>query len=217
MSSQNSSVLISSIFHSRKTILELMEKQGYNTNDYANFSISEVNAMQLNNQLDMLLEKKEEDSITLRKKKIYIRYHLGKTIRPNTHLQEMIDDLFNMEEILTKDDTLFVIVKEEVNDTLMAELKHVWEKDKICIIVENIKRLQFNILNHSLVPQHKIINEKEMLDVMKKYNIMSKNQFPEISRFDPVAKAICLRPGEVCHILRPSKTAITADYYRICV
>jgi DNA-directed RNA polymerase subunit H (RpoH/RPB5) len=72
-------------------------------------------------------------------------------------------------------------------------------------------------LNHSLVSQHKIINEKEMLDVMKKYNIMSKNQFPEISRFDPVAKAICLRPGEVCHILRPSKTAITADYYRICV
>jgi len=217
MSSQNSSVLISSIFHSRKTVLELMEKQGYNTHDYANFSISEVNAMQSNNQLDMLLEKKEEDSITLRKKKIYIRYHLGKTIRPNTHLQEMIDDLFNMEEILTKDDTLFVIVKEEVNDTLMAELKHIWEKDKICIIVENIKRLQFNILNHTLVPEHKIINEKEMLVVMKKYNIMSKNQFPEISRFDPVAKAICLRPGEVCHILRPSKTAITADYYRICV
>jgi len=216
MTSQNSSVLISSIYKSRKTILELMETQGYNINDYANFSISEVNSMKLNNQLDMLLEKKEENKMTKRKNKLYIRFHLGKTIRPN-NIHDMIDDLFNLEQILTAEDTLFVIIKEEMNETLMNELKHIWEKDKIFIVVENINRLQFNILNHTLVPAHRIMDEEETNIIMQKYNITNIDQFPQISRFDPVARVICLRPNQLCHIIRPSKTAIEANYYRICV
>lgn len=196
-----------------------MKKQGYKVDDYDNFSINEVNSMKMNNQLDMLLEQKQEETDTVSNKptnKIYIRYHLEKTIRP-TNLQEMIDDLFNLEQILTKEDTLFVIIKDEVNETLANELKHIWEKDGIFIVIENIKRLQFNILNHSLVPEHRIIHEYEILDIMKKYNITDRTLFPDISRFDPVAKVLCLRPGQVCHIVRPSKTTITADYYRICV
>lgn len=51
-----SSVLISQIYNSRKVILELMQRQGFNISEYANFSISEINAMKQNNQLDMLLE-----------------------------------------------------------------------------------------------------------------------------------------------------------------
>jgi DNA-directed RNA polymerase subunit H (RpoH/RPB5) len=215
MTSQTSNILISTVFNSRKNILELMEKQGYNVEDYANFSINEVNSMKSNNQLDMLLEKKEEDSNTKRKNKIYIRYYLGKSIRP-ANLQEMIDDLFNLEEILKKEDTLFIIIKDELNDTLTNELKHIWERDGIFIVVENIKRLQFNILKHSLVPDHVIISETEVIEVMKKYNITDKIQFPDISRFDPVSKAIGLRPGQVCKITRYSKTAIEAFYYRLC-
>ena len=216
MTSQNSSAMISTVYNSRKIILELMEKQGYNTEDYSNFSINEVNSMKQNNQLDMLLEKKEEDQVTKRKNKIYIRYYLGKTIRPS-NLQEMIDDLFNLEEILKKDDTLFIIIKDEINETLTNELKHIWESDGIFIVIENIKRLQFNILDHELVPEHTILPESEVVNIMKKYNITDKIQFPDISRFDPVARAIGLRPGQLCHIVRPSKTAIEADYYRICI
>lgn len=216
--SQNASILITDIYKSRKTILDLMKKQGYVVDDYSNFSVNEVNSMKQNNQLDMLLEKQYEDLVTSRKQKIYIRYHLGKTIRPNTHLQEMIDDLFNLEEILTKDDTLFVIIKDDVNETLINELKHIWEKDGIFIVIESIKRLQFNILEHSLVPEHNVVEyETDVLDIMRKYNITDKSQFPDISRFDPVARVIGLRPGKLCHIVRPSKTAIKTDYYRICI
>jgi DNA-directed RNA polymerase subunit H len=193
-----------------------MGKQGYNIEDYGNFSVNEVNSMKQNNQLDMLLEKKEENPVTKRKNKIYIRYYLGKTIRPS-NLQEMIDDLFNLEEILKKDDTLFIIIKDEINETLTNELKHIWESDGIFIVIENIKRLQFNILDHDLVPKHTILPESEVVNIMKKYNITDKIQFPDISRFDPVARAIGLRPGQLCHIVRPSKTAIEADYYRICI
>ena len=216
MASQNSSILISSIYKSRKTILELMEKQNYNIDDYSNFSINEVNSMTMNNQLDMLLEKKGANSQTGRKNKIYIKYYLVKSIRPN-NLQDMIDDLFNLEETLTKEDTLYIIIKDEANETLLNELKLIWERDGVLIIIESIKQLQFNILNHSFVPQHIIMAPEEVTEIMKYYNILDLSQFPDISRFDPVARAICLRPGQVCRIIRASKTAITTNYYRACI
>jgi DNA-directed RNA polymerase subunit H (RpoH/RPB5) len=217
MASQNSSILISHIYKSRKIVLELMQKQGYNVNDYANFSINEVNSMKQNNQLDMLLEK-SDDHVTTEspKNKIYIRYYLS--ARPAAkNIQEMIDDLFILTETLKKTDTLFIIIKDDPNETLVNELKHIWESEGIFIIVESIKRLQFNILQHILVPPHRVLADSEVIEVMKKYNVVNKTQFPDISRFDPVARVIGLRPGQLCHIIRPSKTAIETNYYRICV
>ena len=212
----NSNISINDLYKSRNIIIEIMHDIGYKVNDYANYSITELNSMRQNNQLDMLLEKNDENPVTKRKNKMYIRYYLGKIIRPS-NLQEMIDDLFNLEEILTKEDTLFIIIKDEPNETLLNEVKHIWEKDGIFIVVESIKRLQFNILKHSMVPKHRILTLDETDVVMKRYNITQKMNFPDISRFDPVARAIGIRPGDVCHITRPSKTAIEADYYRICI
>jgi DNA-directed RNA polymerase subunit H len=193
-----------------------MKKQKYNTEDYENFSVNEVNAMLQNKQLDMLLEKTDEDPTTKRKNKIYIRYYLAKTLRPQ-NIQEMIDDLFNLEEILTKEDTLMIITKDELNETITNLLKHIWEQDRILIVVQSIKRLQFNILDHVLVPPHRVLSKDEVNVVKSKYNIMDDTQFPDISRFDPVAQVIGIRPGQVCEIIRPSKTAINSYYYRICV
>jgi DNA-directed RNA polymerase subunit H (RpoH/RPB5) len=217
MASQNSSILISHIYNSRKVVLELMKKQGYNVNDYANFSINEVNSMKLNNQLDMLLETSDENVTNENpKKKIYIRYYLTSRPAPK-NIQEMIDDLFILTETLKKTDTLFIIIKDDPNETLINELKHIWESEGIFIVIESIKRLQFNILDHVLVPPHRVMMESEVQQVMKKYNITDKVQFPDISRFDPVARVIGLRPGQVCNIIRASKTAIETNYYRVCV
>ena len=217
MASQNSSILISHIFNSRKILLELMEKQGYNVNDYANFSINEVNSMKQNNQLDMLLET-NENKVTPEnpKKKIYIRYYLAKTLRPQ-NIQEMVDDLFYVEEILTKQDTLFIVTNDDANETLTNLLKHIFEHDGIFIVIQSLKRLQFNILKHVLVPPHRILSKSEEIVIKERYNIMDTTQLPELSRFDPVAQSIGIRPGEICEIIRPSKTAISAYYYRVCV
>ena len=208
MTSKNSNILISAVYKSRRTVLDLMKAQGYEVNDYDHFGISEVNSMEQNNQLDMLLDNGTN--------KTYIRYFLNKKISV-TNINDMIEDLYIVTETLKTDDTLYIIVREDINDTVTTELVHIWEKDGIYIVIENIKRLQFNILEHSLVPKHRTLKDEEVQDKVRKYNLTDKSQFPEISRFDPVAKAICLRPGSVCHILRPSKTAITTDYFRLCV
>ena len=213
---QNSSNIISSIYKARQTLIALMRKLDYNVTDYEHFSVNEVNTMFQNKQMDMLLEKSKEDPRTGRKNKVYILFYLAKAIRP-ANIQEMIDDLFNLEETLTKEDILLIITKDEMNDTLMATLKHVWETDKIFIVVQNIKRLQFNIHKHTLVPPHRVISDDERALIKTKYNITDDIQFPDISRFDPVAQAICLRPGQICEITRPSKTAIQSIYYRLCI
>jgi DNA-directed RNA polymerase subunit H (RpoH/RPB5) len=214
MASQNSSSIISSVFKSRQIVLDLMKRQGYETREYDNFSVNEVNAMYQNEQLDMLLERKgEKESDT---QKIYIRYYINKTLSAQ-NIQDMMDDLFHLEQVLTKKDTLMIITKNEMNETMMNTLKQIWAQDSIMVIIQSMKRLQFNILEHTLVPPHKVLNTEELDVVKKKYNIVENSDFPEISRFDPVAQVIGIRPNEVCEIIRPSKTAIDGLYYRVCV
>jgi DNA-directed RNA polymerase subunit H (RpoH/RPB5) len=170
--------------------------------------------MTQNKQLDMLVEKPTgDDTPSL---KVYVRYYLGTRLNQQT-VQEIIDDLFNLEEVLTKADILYIIVKEDMNDTLITLLKHIWEQDGILIVVQSLKRLQFNVLDHSLVPPHRILNAVELEVVKKKYNISNIMMLPEMSRFDPVAQVLFIRPGEVVEIARPSKTAIESFYYRVCV
>ena len=205
-----SSSEISSIYKSRNIILELMEKQNYKIDEYLGFSINEVNIMVNTKQLDMLLTNKTNE------KKIYIKYFLTKSLRTN-YIDEMVEDLFFTEEVLTKKDTLIVITKEEINETIQNHLKQVWEEEKVYIIVLNIKKLQFNILNHTLVPPQRIMSSEEVEVIKKKYNIMDNTQWPEISRFDPVMMVLGIRPGEICEIIRPNKCSIVEKYYRMCM
>jgi DNA-directed RNA polymerase subunit H (RpoH/RPB5) len=197
---------------SREILLNILSRQGYLTDDYVGFSISEIHALVINNQLDLLLSKTEDGN----GKKVYIKYYnLDKTIRP-ANIHDIIDDLFNIEEILSKKDDLIIIIKDEPNEQLQKLQTSIYIQDGILVTIININRLQFNILDHCLVPKHKILSEEESEIIKKKYNIMDNNNIPEISRFDPVSQVMCIRPGEIFEIERPSKTAIINKYYRIC-
>ena len=197
------------IYNSRKTIIDLLEAQKYDVSQYKDFGINEVNTLIQTKQMDMLLKKTTTD------KSVYVKYHLAKSLRP-VNIYEYIEDLFTLEEVLQKKDDLIVIMKDEPNDTIRKTLTDIWEKDGIFIIVLNIKRLQYNILKHQLVPEHIVLGQEEAAAIKQKYNIHDDSQIPDISRFSPVSQVIGLRPGELCRIYRPSKTAIKAEFYRIC-
>ena len=202
------------LYKSRIIALELLKKQGYNINDYHGFSSGELHSMINNKQMDMLLTNQNES-----KPKVYVKYWniLFKSIKV-PQIQTMIDDLYFVDAILEKKDILFIITNDNPNDTIINEIKKIWEQDGIYIIIYSMKRLQFNILNHEFVPKHTILSEEEKNDFLKKYNITdNKKQIPQISRFDPVAQAIFMKPGDVTKIIRPSKTAITGIYYRYCI
>jgi DNA-directed RNA polymerase subunit H (RpoH/RPB5) len=203
------------IYNSRNTILNLLElKHDYNVDEYKGFSINEIDAMLNRNQLDMLLTKKKngkEDS------KTYIKYYLKLNLNENT-LQVIIEDLFILTDTLTKNDTLIVIYDGEPNDSFKTHLNYKYNHDGIFVVIHNIKRLQFNILEHVLIPSKiDILTPAQTEEITKQFHLKNIQQLPEISRFDPLALAICLRPGQVCKFERKSQTALHTDYYRVCV
>lgn len=197
------------IVKARNTILEILNNLDYEISNYNGFSIGEINTMIKKNQLDMLINHKTEE------KKIYIKFHLGKSLRPN-NIYDYVEDLFNIDEVLEKKDDLLIISIDKANQSIETMLNQLWIDDKTYVRVIGLDNLQFNILNHTLVPKHKKLNENEKQTILKKYNITDEKQIPDISRFSPVSLVIGLRPGELCEITRPSRTSITSLFYRIC-
>lgn len=206
------STATTALFKSRTNLLSLLKEQGYDTKDYEEFSVNEVHIMNNNKQLDMLLSSTSTDNTS---KKVYVKYHLGKTLR-RENINDYIDDLYTIEQVLDKTDTLIIIMKQEPHEPLSAILNQIWEQDGIFIILFNLERLQFNILEHKYVPKHEIMNEAEIKDLKQRYNVRNNEELPQISRYDPAAQAIGLKPGQFCKITRSSKTAITSKYYRFC-
>lgn len=203
------STIVSDVYTSRINLIEQLENRGFNVDNYEGFSVNEIHVMLMNKQLDILVE--DENG-----KKVFVKYFIHKSLRPN-HIYQTIDDLFNIENILSPQDELLFVTKDDPNDTLKKLIKEIYNNDDNFINVVGIKRLQFNILKHRLVPTHIPLSDDEKKDVMDKFNISSESQIPEISRFDPVSVAIGLRPKQMCKIIRNSKTAIDSNFYRICV
>jgi len=206
---------ISKIFTSRKIILDLAKERGFNTDDYDNFTINEILILHTNKQLDMLLTNNDTG------KKIYYKYHLGPKLRV-PHVCDYIEDLYQIEvdengdNLLSVGDDLIVVCKDEPNDALKNSLNMEYIQNGYFTNIYNIHKYLYNILDNNLVPKHEVINENKRKEIEKEYNIINVSQWPEISRYDPVALAIGLRPGQVCEITRNSPTALETKYYRLC-
>ena len=200
---------VNQIAKSRNNMLAILKSRGFDVSAYENQSLSHIHIMFQTDQLDMLLAHSDTG------KKIYVKYHLGKTLRPNNIL-DFVDDLYTIDNVLKRDDDLLVIGREIANDSMEKCLNHLWSQHKYLVNVFGLKSLQFNILQHTQVPPHRVLSSEDALAIKKKYNIVHDAQIPDISRFSPVAQAIGLRPGELCEIIRPSKTAISVKFYRIC-
>jgi len=209
MSQKTQTPLISRLYTSRNNLLIQLSERGFDTSKYAGFSVSEISVLNEYKQLDMLVTKPETNE------KVYVKYHDKKALKKEK-IYEYVEDLFEVEQVLGKTDQLIILMDSNVNDTIVNELKQIYNTQKYFITVFKIEDLMFNILNHILVPKHRILSDEEKEEFYKKYKIAKDSQLPEISRFDPVAKVIGLRPGQLCEILRNSKTAIESYYYRFC-
>jgi len=146
--------------------------------------------------------------------KVYVKFHLKKNLRQN-NIYDYVEDLF-VGDVLSQDDDLIIIDSDDANDTVTKTLREIWSKEKYFVTVLSVPRLQFNILEHTMVPLHIPLSEDEKRSAMAHYQVSDVSKFAEISRFDPVAAVLGLRPGQLCEIKRPSRTAINAFFLRIC-
>jgi len=203
-------ISVTQVYLSRIHLLEILKEQGYNVSNYDNYSLSMIGSMMENKRLDLQLTHTSG-------KQVFIKYHLDTKLIIPTVTCSLFDEVDGEPPILKKTDDLIIIAKTDPNDTMIADMNKLWNDSSIYVSVLNIKRLQFNILKHSIVPKHVLLHEEEKQQLFKKYNIQSNADLPTISRYDAVAQVLCMRPGMVCCIHRKSKTAVTTYYYRVCV
>ena len=203
--------LNSKLFISRTVLLDILKNnRGFNVDDYEGIGSHELQAMCKHKQMDMLVTNEESG------KKIFVKYHIEPPKLKQNHIYEYVEDLFEMEQILDSGDELIIITNDKINDTLRELLSNIYKNDNRFVSILNLNDYLFNILNHEMVPPHKILTQDEKNQIYKKYYITTDKELPEISRFDPVALAMGIRPGELVEITRSSPTAITTKYYRLC-
>ncbi len=75
---------------------------------------------------------------------------------------------------------------------------------------------KFNILEHELVPSHKILTLRDALRVLKMLRAKPEN-LPWLRENDPVARAIKAKPGDIVMIERKSHTAKKSIAFRYVV
>jgi DNA-directed RNA polymerase subunit H len=205
--------LINSVFTSFRTLNALLANQGYD--------VSETELYDLN----VVQEKFEDDKLNIifsnsMNGKLQIFYNLSSVLR-EANLEDIIEEVYINNDTFVNDDILFIIIKDEMSDnsqdSINQRLKNEWERNRRLIIIMSLKRLQFNLLSHEIVPKHEIMRKEEVEEMLEKYNLKDDDNLPEISRFDPVAMCIFMKPTQVCRIFRASKTAIESIYYRKCL
>jgi DNA-directed RNA polymerase subunit H len=81
--------------------------------------------------------------------------------------------------------------------------------------------MPFETLNHILVPEHQLMPEDKVEEVLRRYGIKLE-QLPKIRRSDAAIRALEIRTGEilkgsVIKILRYSETAGISMSYRLVV
>lgn len=157
----------------------------------------------------------------------------GNTKMMKTTIINRIDELYK-NDIFQTTDNIILIINESIKDTikiineeLNLHLKEI-NNDKIKndlgyiqrhfgnVFIFNIKTLQYNILNHQIVPKHTIIRDDKDIQKILEISNCNLDQLPVISKNDPVSKLKLGTNGDIFKIIRKSKTCGEDIYYRVC-
>lgn len=135
-------------------------------------------------------------------------YYINNKIKIQ-NIQKFID--------IEKDKNIIFISKEKLTTNNFKSFNE-YKDNNINIQFFPIKELLFNIYRHELVPKHEVINSKdEIQEIMDKYLIKNKFQFPLILSTDPVCKYLDIKHNSIIKITRPSVTAGEYILYRYVV
>ncbi len=72
------------------------------------------------------------------------------------------------------------------------------------------------IQKHILIPQHSKLSEKDIKELLQRYNVSIK-QLPRIKASDSAVKSLNVKGGDVVKIVRRSPTNNESVFYRVVV
>lgn len=126
-------------------------------------------------------------------------------------VKTLIDDKIKVQGV----DFILLIVKDKVSSTNIKSI----EESKVTQVFQ-LKELQYNVTKHELVPKHELIGsdqESYIQELVDKYLLKNRFQFPLILKSDPVARYLNAKTGNLVKITRSSPTSGVYEFYRCCM
>lgn len=206
------------LYRSRKTLLEILKQDGYDTANYEQFGPWEIEAMVAGGQTALTMDLKR--SVTEPSEPIQrciVVYSLQKLKQRLPGFLSSIKD--GMEPPLDPATTeIVVIVLEDVADVFHATALGQWATNKQRVRFFKAHNLLFDPRTHILVPKHAKMPATEHADFLKQHYIRSKTNLPFIKfHEDMIARIMGLVPGDIVKITRPSPASGVYDMYRVCM
>ena len=208
------SELIDPVYRSRHVILDMLEARDYVVTPYRNFSPKEITFM-LNStngealRMDLNHKDGQHKCVVL-----YSKNKLKQKLR--TYLENLNDP--EKEEYL--DPSIYeiiIIVMEPVVDTFHKTVLENYVNNKSKVFIFQAHTLVNDPSKHILVPKHEKVPAEEHAELLKKWFVKSKIQFPIIRyHSDMQARYLGLVPGDIVKITRPSPSAGVYELYRVC-
>jgi len=212
------------LFRSRSTLLDHLEKSGYDTQPYRKIAHVELDQMVRAGPvggappaLQMELNRKEDSPDPSQKiKKCLVVTTLGKI---KQKLKAFTEKLIDPEETGFDVNTteLIILTFEPIAANFHTMAFECYSKHGAQVRYFHCEAIINNPLNHTLVPLHEKVSKEEEASLMQSL-YAKKSQFPLI-RFheDPIARMLGILPGDIVKITRPSPTAGKYITYRVCV
>ena len=207
-------VFIDNVYRSRLTLLDILERRGYQVESYRKFSPAEATAAAASfPSLSFKVSKKDDDS-----KVCEVRY-------ANISRQKMDVFFDDVEDANTENTEVIVMMSVPVATAhhLIALKQYMKMKEKgnarrkLRVSFFSIYLLVVNPMSHVLVPKHEIVPEDQHRHLMSSMYITAKSKFPEIKfHVDPIARCIGAVPGDIVKITRPSASSGESIMYRVC-
>lgn len=211
-------VFIDNLYRSRLTLLDLLDRRGYQVDAYRRFSPAEATAASTSLPgLNFRTSKRDNPTQICE-----VRYSTTNRPKPSYFDDITDEDSENTEVIVmmtasVTDANHVIALKQYMK--MKEEPSESGEKlrRKLRVSFFSIYMLVMNPLNHVLVPTHEIVPEDHHKDLMTSLLIISKSKFPEIKfHVDPIARCIGAIPGDIVKITRPSSSSGESIIYRVC-
>lgn len=212
------------LFKSRKVILEMLEKRGFNVDAFKNYTIFEIESMRQNNSLKNTADIQPLDILTgndSNNQKALVKYIFTSKIKVSSIASLLIELKENGD--LDEGDSFILVTKDRSvgkatgQDAIIeSQLEALYNEHKVFVQMFWIDKLVTNIMEHEIVPEHEIISQTEKETLLEKFSITSYNQLPLILKTDPVAMFLGMRRGDVCKIVSPSETSGEYVSFRYC-
>ena len=204
------------VYKSRSIIYKLLRLRGYDTKNYDQQTKEELNILYQNHSkkinyemdsLDILIEGPSN--------KILVKYVLSEKLR-GKNVEKQLDTQY--EGLLEDNDTCIIITKDLVNykGTLEEYVNRVFLTKKRYVQVLWLNRLLFDITQHELTPNYRILSNEEKQGVLDRFHLTDHNM-PNVLVTDPLACFYGVKAGEVVEITKPSESNGYNTDYRLCI